>query len=487
MKGFLEEVAADLYARYGEGLSDRAVLFPSRRARLFFVDALGRIAGRPMWQPEWVTIDDLTGEISGLHTGDRVRLITELYKVYSAYHNEPFDKFYFWGDMLLTDFDTIDKYLIDAQMLFRNISEIKEIEADISYLTPAQLRILSFWSSFGEQADLSEEKRRFLAIWKTLGPIYRRFRERLSSLGIAYNGMVQRAAADRIRGGGFAFPEPRRYVVAGFNALSECEKRLFGFLATAAETDFYWDYDSYYKDDPEQEAGMFVRSNVAQFPPRTELRHDNMRGEKQVVSVAAVSNAVQCKYAAAILAGIDANVFGLYRVNPEEFIKKVAALIVSEKATMVVEHISYHEIDDVYDEAIFTERMPDNASKAYEAKKNIQRFVFPDSDGERRFAEDMDAAAEVAVYAKLPRTFQIPTPVGNYAPDWAIAFKEGSVRHVFFVAETKGTMDTLELSGVENAKIACAKKLFNEMSTGDVRYHNVATYEDLLEVMGRMG
>ena len=301
MKGFLEEVAADLYARYGEGLSERAVLFPSRRARLFFVDALGRIAGRPMWQPEWVTIDDLTGEISGLHTGDRVRLITELYKVYSAYHNEPFDTFYFWGDMLLTDFDTIDKYLIDAQMLFRNISEIKEIEADISYLTPAQLRILSFWSSFGEQADLSEEKRRFLAIWKTLGPIYRRFRERLSSLGIAYNGMVQRAAADRIRGGGFAFPEPRRYVVAGFNALSECEKRLFGFLATAAETDFYWDYDSYYKDDPEQEAGMFVRSNVAQFPPRTELRHDNMRGEKQIVSVAAVSNAVQCKHAAAIL------------------------------------------------------------------------------------------------------------------------------------------------------------------------------------------
>lgn len=304
MKGFLEEVAADLYARYGEGLSDRAVLFPSRRARLFFVDALGRIAGRPMWQPEWVTIDDLTGEISGLHTGDRVRLITELYKVYSAYHNEPFDKFYFWGDMLLTDFDTIDKYRIDAAMLFRNISEIKEIEADISYLTPAQLRILSFWSSFGEQADLSEEKRRFLAIWKTLGPIYRRFRERLSSLGIAYNGMVQRAAADRIRGGGFVFPEPRRYVVAGFNALSECEKRLFGFLATAAETDFYWDYDSYYKDDPEQEAGMFVRSNVAQFPPRTELRHDNMQGEKQVVSVAAVSNAVQCKYAAAILAGL---------------------------------------------------------------------------------------------------------------------------------------------------------------------------------------
>lgn len=206
-----------------------------------------------------------------------------------------------------------------------------------------------------------------------------------------------------------------------------------------------------------------------------------------LVGEVAQAAAITRRSAASILAGIDANVFGLYRVNPEEFIKKAAALIVSEKATMVVEHISYHEIDDVYDEAIFTERMPDNASKAYEAKKNIQRFVFSDSDSERRFAEDMDAAAEVAVYAKLPRAFQIPTPVGNYAPDWAIAFKEGSVRHVLFVAETKGTMDTMELSGVENAKIACAKKLFNEMSTSDVRYHNVATYEDLLEVMGKIG
>lgn len=190
--------------------------------------------------------------------------------------------------------------------------------------------------------------------------------------------------------------------------------------------------------------------------------------------------------AAAILAGIDPNVFGLFRVNPEEFIKKSARLIVSEKAAMVVEHVSYHEIDRVYDTAIFTERMPENASKAYESKKGIQRFVFPDSQGERRFAEDLDLHDEVAVYAKLPRAFQIPTPVGNYAPDWAIAFKEGSVRHVFFIAETKGTMDTMELSTVEQSKIACAKKLFNQMSTNDVRYHNVASYDDLLEVMGKL-
>ncbi len=302
MIGFLEELARDLYARYGEELSRRAILFPSQRARLFFVDALKRIAGRPMWQPAWCTIDELTTEISGLRVGDRVRLIAELYKVYSQFHDEPFDKFYFWGEMLLADFDTIDKYRIDASQLFRNLSEIKEIESDISYLTPAQLRILgNFWSSLGPEADLSEEKRRFLALWKTLGPIYDRFRQRLSELGTAYGGMVQRAAADRIRAGEFAFAEPRQYVIAGFNALSECEKVLFRFLSTAAETDFYWDYDDYYRADSEQEAGMFVRENIAAFPPRAELSHDNMSQPKELTVVSAVSNAVQCKYAAEVL------------------------------------------------------------------------------------------------------------------------------------------------------------------------------------------
>ena len=304
MPGFLQEVAADLYDRYGDDISSLSVLFPSRRARLFFIDALSGIAERPLWQPRWTTIDELMSEISGLRIGDRVRLVTELYKVYSEFHPESFDKFYFWGEMLLTDFDTIDKYLIDADMLFRNLADIKELEADVSYLSPVQLKIIAFWANFTDETSLSEEKRRFLAVWQTLGPVYRTFRERLRSLGMAYTGMVHRAAAERIKAGGFAFPESRRFVVAGFNALSECEKRLFKFLSTAAETDFYWDYDAYYKDNPEQEAGMFVRSNVALFPPRTEFAHDNMRGEKEVVSVAAVSNAVQCKYAAAILADL---------------------------------------------------------------------------------------------------------------------------------------------------------------------------------------
>lgn len=302
MKTFLQEVAADLYARYGEALSDREVLFPSRRARLFFVDALSEVVTRPMWQPSWTSVDELMSEISGLRAGDRVRLVTELYHVYSQYHRESFDRFYFWGELLLGDFDMIDKYRIDAGMLFRNISDIKELEADLSYLTPAQLQILRFWSTLGPEADLSKEKQRFLALWRTLGPIYEGYRARLADLGFAYGGMIQRAAADRLDADAFAFDRPRRFVVAGFNALSECEKRLFRFLATRAETDFYWDYDSYYSDHAEQEAGMFVRENLAQFPPRGAVSHDHMTSRpKEFTAVAAASNAVQCKYVHTIL------------------------------------------------------------------------------------------------------------------------------------------------------------------------------------------
>lgn len=307
MTGFLNEVAADLWRRYGSGVSDCVVLFPSRRARVFFTESLASLADVPLWQPEWITIDALMSEISGLHAGDRIRLITELYKIYAEFHAEPFDRFYAWGDLLLNDFDTIDKYLIDADRLFRNISDLKELEADVSYLTPAQLSILrSFWASLLEAEDLSEEKRRFLAVWRTLADVYHRFRARLTELGIAYTGMIQREAADRIAAGDYTLPPERRkrFVVAGFNALSECEKRLFKFLASQTETNFYWDYDRYYTEDRRQEAGLFVRENLRIFPPCAELTHEAMKQDKQLTAVAASSEAVQCKYVAEILSDL---------------------------------------------------------------------------------------------------------------------------------------------------------------------------------------
>lgn len=189
-----------------------------------------------------------------------------------------------------------------------------------------------------------------------------------------------------------------------------------------------------------------------------------------------------------ILQGIRADKLYMFKNNPEEFITKVIRLINEQKATMIVEHISYDTIEGEYDSTIFTaEKNTQSFDKAFLAKKAIQDYVFTDGSAdksiERKFAEDLDAADEVCVYAKLPRTFQIPTPVGNYSPDWAIAFYEGKVKHIFFVAETKGTMDSLELRPIEQAKISCAKKLFNEMSNSKVVYHDVDSYQSLLNIM----
>ncbi len=189
-----------------------------------------------------------------------------------------------------------------------------------------------------------------------------------------------------------------------------------------------------------------------------------------------------------ILKGIQRSKLYMFKNNPEEFIRKVSHIIREQKATMIVEHISYNRTENQYDSDIFTkEKSRQTVDKAYEAKKHILDYVFPDSQGERTFAEDLDKAEEVCVYAKLPRSFQIPTPVGNYAPDWAIAFNDNmGIKHVFFIAETKGSMDSMQLKGVEKAKIDCAKKLFNNLSTSHVRYHEVDSYQKLLDVMKSM-
>lgn len=188
-----------------------------------------------------------------------------------------------------------------------------------------------------------------------------------------------------------------------------------------------------------------------------------------------------------ILKGIQPHKFAMYKDNPEEFISKVSRLIEEQKASMIVEHISYDEIEGDYDTAIFTAEKRTTLDKAFEAKKHIQPYVFTDGlaekSVERKFAEDLDGAEEVCVYAKLPKGFSIPTPVGNYSPDWAIAFNKGAVKHIFFIAETKGTMESLQLRPIEKAKISCARKLFNEISTEDVVYHDVDSYQSLLNIM----
>ena len=186
---------------------------------------------------------------------------------------------------------------------------------------------------------------------------------------------------------------------------------------------------------------------------------------------------------ARILDGLLPGKLALFRNNPEEFIRKVIQIIREQKATMIVDHIHYHITDGTYDSNIFTASCKAEFDKAYQATKHVTDYVVSDSLGERNFAHDLDEASEVVVYAKLPRSFQIPTPVGSYAPDWAIAMQKGNVKHIFFIAETKGSLQSMQLNAIENAKIDCCSQLFNEMSTESVRYHKVTCYQDLIDAM----
>ena len=188
---------------------------------------------------------------------------------------------------------------------------------------------------------------------------------------------------------------------------------------------------------------------------------------------------------AAILKGIQPETFAMFQYNPEEFIAKVTRLIKEQKATMIVEHITYDQIEGCYDSSIFTaEKHGKSFEDAFPATKAVQDYVYTDGTAdksvERKFVEELDGSDEVNVYAKLPKGFSIPTPVGHYSPDWAIVFHEGSVRHIYFVAETKGTMDSLNLRPIEKAKIDCAKKLFATISTGMVKYDHVDSFQQLM-------
>lgn len=214
--------------------------------------------------------------------------------------------------------------------------------------------------------------------------------------------------------------------------------------------------------------------------------------EYDLIGKIAEATTLTRRSAAAILAGMKQDKLWLFRENPEEFITKVADIINRQKAAVVVEHITYTpSAEEPYSQDIFNmSRASDEYAKAFKAKHAIQDYIFTDGTAtdsiERRFAEDLDSADEVVVYAKLPRGprgFYIPTPVGKYSPDWAISFKKGAVKHIFFIAETKGTMDSLQLRPIEQAKITCAKKLFNELSTSEVKYHDVDTYQNLLSVI----
>lgn len=187
---------------------------------------------------------------------------------------------------------------------------------------------------------------------------------------------------------------------------------------------------------------------------------------------------------AKILHGINIVTFSQFKMNPEDFIAKAARLINEQKATVIVEHLAYDPVDETFSSDIFTQEKPkEDFSKAMKAERHIYDYVFTDSKNERTFVKELDSSTEVVVYAKLPKSFFIPTPVGNYNPDWAIAFKDGEVKHIYFIAETKGSMSSMDLRKIEECKIDCARKFFAKITSDQVKYDVVDSYGKLMELV----
>lgn len=263
---FLKEVAESLYSKFGEGVSELNVVFPNKRARLFFEKHLRELIDKPIWQPRYDSIDALIKQYAELEVSHELKLISVLYQVYVEVTKEDveFDKFYSFGEILLSDFDTLDKYMVNSKRLFKNISDLGEID-DVFNVNDEQTELIElFWSNYNRAGvGGGAHYDHFSNTWRYLEQIYRLFNYRLREQKVGYSGMIYRSAARNIlRGDVSEFPT---FVFVGFNALNSCEKTIFKFLQNNEKALFYWDCDRYYLNNVEQEAGLFLRRNVALF------------------------------------------------------------------------------------------------------------------------------------------------------------------------------------------------------------------------------
>lgn len=265
---FLQQTAGYLYRTLGNGLSDCCVVFPNKRAGLFFSKALGELIEKPLFSPEYKTISDLMQELSGYRQADTLYMLVLLHRIYCKCtgREERFDLFYPWGEMLLADFDDIDKNLVNAADLFQNLSQLKEIDAQFHYLTPEQTEAVGlFWNRFSDGTE-GPVKKDFLQLWSQLYPIYLAFREELRRSGRGYTGMMYRECAENPEKSVAERPPFDTYIFVGFNVLNAAEKALFRWLKSRDKALFFWDYDNYYIDNLWHEAGYFMRTNLQEFP-----------------------------------------------------------------------------------------------------------------------------------------------------------------------------------------------------------------------------
>ncbi len=274
MHAFLDDIAGYLSEKYKNRIQDLCIVFPNKRARLYFNQFLTQKIQKPVWSPGFYTINEFIQEITGKKTADNLSLVFELYRTYEkvTHADQQFDEFYFFCEMLLADFDDIDKYLVDPGDIFRNLSDLKNIDDTLDYLNEQQLEVIrKFWKTF-QSKEISEHQQGFVSLWEVLFRIYTAFNKRLDELDLSYEGKLFREAAGLIKEGDFPGIEYEKVIFAGFNALNACEKKIFRHLNTAGKAMFFWDYDEYYINNQSHEAGYFLRGNIRDFPPPEDFR-----------------------------------------------------------------------------------------------------------------------------------------------------------------------------------------------------------------------
>lgn len=256
MESFLKDTASSILQEYRD-LHNLVLVLPNRRAGLFFTQHLGQLIDQATWMPQVKTIEDLFFQLAGQRPADDLTLIFELYRVYQKIHPQPetFDRFYFWGEMILKDFNDLDQFMVNAGKLYHQLSELKELESDLGYLSPAQMELIrQFWRSFERQDRKHQEK--FLKFWQLLGPLYQSFQAALELSGLSYSGRIYRQVAEGLES--LARPE-KQFVFIGFNAFTRTEEKLVKHFVSSFGARIFWDVDQYYVEDERQEAGMFFR------------------------------------------------------------------------------------------------------------------------------------------------------------------------------------------------------------------------------------
>lgn len=344
MKTFLESVAEDLYKKIGNDLSHTAVVFPNKRAGLFFNEHLAAQSEQPIWSPAYVSISELFRKLSPWKVGDPIRLVCELHKVFCQETNseETLDDFYFWGELLISDFDDVDKNMVDTDRLFTNLHELKEIGNDYQFLEKEQEEALKqFFKNFSiEKRTLLKEK--FISMWDKLGDIYHHFRNNLSTQNIAYEGMMYRNVMEHLDITQLPY---EHYVFVGFNVLNKVETQLFAKLQASGKAMFYWDYDLFYTTLPQEaeipyiyEAGEFIMRNLKLFPnelPATVF--DSMRSPKQIRFISSPTENGQARYLSQ----------WIKELQTEEVGKETAVVLCNESLLLPVLHSIPKEVKSI--------------------------------------------------------------------------------------------------------------------------------------------